>query len=135
MRIQFNLIQFYLFCKLNKLKVLKLQRSSTIKILFIQKTCRRPEENQSSNHQAPYNHKIRKTHLSNLAALYKILKRVSEHPGKLCDKEFRDVIVWCQIKFLKQIVIFMILIRWFSSLLLKSGVEVIVFASLSVRLF
>ena len=37
-------------------------------------------------------------------------------------------------KFL-EIVMFLILIRWFLSFLLKNGVEVIVFVSLSVRLF
>ena len=61
-------------------------------------------------------------------------QRVSVHPGKLYDIEFRDVTVRYQIKFLK-IVTFFILIRWFLSLLLKKGVEVIVFVSLSVRLF
>ena len=36
---------------------------------------------------------------------------------------------------LDSLVIFLTLIRWFLSFLLKSGVEVIVFVSLSVRLF
>ena len=42
----------------------------------------------------------RQAHLKNPAALYKMF-RVSDHPGKLYDKEFRDVIVRYQIKFLK----------------------------------
>ena len=49
--------QFYLFCKLNKLKVFKLQRLNVTKIYFIifyQKLV----ENQRSYHQAPYNHKM-----------------------------------------------------------------------------
>ena len=41
------------------------------------------------------------THLKNDAALYKILKECPTTTGKLGDKEFRDVIVRCRKKFLK----------------------------------
>ena len=41
------------------------------------------------------------THLKNPGALYKIFKECPTILRKLCDKEFRDVIVRYQIKFLK----------------------------------
>ena len=61
---------------------------------------------------------------------------MSNPHGKLCDKELRDVIVRYLIKSIKRkFVIFFILIRWFLTFLLKSGVEDIAFVYLSVRLF
>ena len=41
------------------------------------------------------------THLKNDAALYKIFKECPTIIGKLCDKEFRDVILRYRKKFLK----------------------------------
>ena len=44
----------------------------------------------------------RQAHLKNPAALYKMF-RVFDHPGKLYDKEFRDVIV-CYFFYFNQMV-------------------------------
>ena len=41
------------------------------------------------------------THLKNGAALYKIFRECPTTIGRLCDKEFRDVIAWYRKKFLK----------------------------------
>ena len=80
------------------------------------------------------------THLKILAGLYKIF-RVSDNPGILCEKTFRDVLVRNQIK-IKIVCYFSDFNRmvfktflWFLRLLLKSGVKVIIFASMSIRLF
>ena len=60
--------------------------------------------------------------------------RVFHHPRKFCIKRFRDAVLNIKQNPLKLFVIFLILVRWFLNLLLKSGVEVIVFISLSVKL-
>ena len=60
--------------------------------------------------------------------------RVFHHPRKFCIKRFRNAVLNIKQNPLKLFVIFLILVRWFLNLLLKSGVEVIVFISLSVKL-
>ena len=96
---------------------------------FIKQTCfRKPAENHRSYYEALQNSE---THLKNASAF----SRVSDHPKKLCDKRFQDVIVRYQIKFLKLVCY----IFYFNQMIFKSSftkwVEVIAFVSLSVRLF
>ena len=74
------------------------------------------------------------THLKNRAALYKILK-VSDHPEKLYNKEYRDVIVRYQIKLIKIVCYIFYFNQIVFKPFLESGVEVIVFVSSSVWLF
>ena len=75
------------------------------------------------------------THLKIDAALYKTFKEYPTTIKKLCDNEVRDVIARYRKEFLKIVCYIFDFNQMVLSFLLKKEIEVIVFVSLSVRLF